>query len=337
MGDFLCHAATFARIEDRLKRFGESLSPLIMDDDSNFTRPWGGEGHPDGAIEIVYATQDSYFSPAARAFFRRMIDAPSLGWFQSSAAGTDNPALHIVGRKAGIYTGSHEQSPAIAEWVLWAAFDHFQGGPMRRAAQAAEDWKRATFREISDTRWVIVGFGNIGRDTARRLRALGAHVTGVRRSPGANEDADKVLPPSELAAALAEADGVVLCLPHTPETEAMADAAFFAAMKPGALFVNVGRGKLVDEQALLAGLDAGRPAHASLDVVATEPLPKGHPIWRHPRVTLTPHISALTDAAMRRTDALFLDNLEAYLDGRPMRNLVEKSVFMADERGNSGE
>ena len=135
MGDFLCHAATFARIEDRLKRFGESLSPLVVSDDRSFTRPWGGQGNPDGEIEVVYATQDSYFSPAARDFFRYLIEAPRIGWFQSSAAGLDNPAFRPVGLKAGAFTSAHEQSPAIAEWVLRAGLDQFQGGPARRTAR----------------------------------------------------------------------------------------------------------------------------------------------------------------------------------------------------------
>lgn len=330
MGDFLCHVATFARIEDRLKRFAEHVTPLVIDDDGNFTRPW--EDVPDSSDGplVVYATQDIYFSPASRAFFRYLLDAPELGWYQSSAAGLENPAVRAAGRKAALFSSSHEQSAGIAEWVLWAAFDHFQGGPARRRAQAAEAWDRAPFREVSDTRWVIVGFGHIGRETARRLRGLGAHVTGIRRSSGPDPDADAILPPSQLQDALASADAVLLSLPLTPETEKMADAGFFAAMRPGTLFLNVGRGKCVDEDALLAGLAAGRPGHASLDVVETEPLPKGHPIWSHPEITLTPHISALTEAAKRRTDSLFLANLERYLAGEPLVNQVEKSIFIDD-------
>ncbi|MCI4646061.1 MAG: hypothetical protein MRY64_14865 [Hyphomonadaceae bacterium] len=330
MKDVLCHVATFARIEDRLKRFGDHVSPLVIDDDSVFTRPWGEPADSPSRPLIVYATQDAYFSPSSRRFFQHLLDASELVWYQSSAAGLENPALRAAGRKALAFTSSHEQSPAIAEWVLWAAFDHLQGGPARRAAQAEESWDRQPFREMSETRWVIVGFGNIGRETARRLRALGAHVTGIRRSAGPDPDADLILPPTELYSALGEADAVLLCVPLGPETEGLADAGFFAAMKPGALFVNVGRGKLVDEAALLAGLSAGRPGHASLDVVATEPLPEGHPIWPHPQITLTPHIAALTEAAKHRTDTLFLDNLERHIAGTALRNLIEKSVFLED-------
>lgn len=328
MRECLCHATTFARIADGLKRFDTQIRPLVIHDDKSVTAPWGG--NVPAALEpaIVYATQDIYFSKAVGRFFEILTGNDRLDWFQSSAAGTEHPVLRAVGAKAGAYTSSHEQSASIAEWVIWAGLDFFQGGPERRAAQAARDWKRMAFREIAGTRWLVIGFGHIGQETAKRLRALGAHVTGVRRSGGSEEHADAMIGPDQLPTALPEADAVLLSAPLTPETEGMADAAFFAAMKPGALLANVGRGKLVDETALLNGLAAGRPAHAALDVVAEEPLPAESPIWSHSQITLTPHISALTDAAKRRTDALFLENLERYLAGRPLKNLVARTEFL---------
>lgn len=327
MRDLLCHVDTFARIEAGLKPYAAALAPLTMDDAGTLARPWSGDV-PDAPIpDIVYGTQDIYFSPAVADFFRILMAAPAIEWFQSSAAGIEHPVLQAVGAKAGAYTSSHEQSAAIAEWVLWAALDHFQGGPQRRAAQAARQWRRMPFREIGETRWLIVGFGHIGRASAERLRALGAHVTGLRRKQGADPDADAMTGPDGLHAALGDADAVLLSLPLTDETEGLADDAFFAAMRPGALLLNVGRGGLVDEAALLAALDRGRPGHAALDVTATEPLPADNPLWSHPAITLTPHISALTDAAKRRTDALFLDNLERFLAGEELRNHVSKAAF----------
>lgn len=327
MTDLLCHAKTFARIAGGLKPFTADITPMTMDDAGALARPWGGEVTEPPARAIVYGTQDMYFSPAAPAFFELLGQTPTIDWFQSSAAGIEHPVLRAVGAKAGAFTSSHEQAPAIAEWVMWAGLDHFQKGPARRAAQAAQDWQRLAFREIGETRWLIVGFGHIGQAAAQRLRVLGAHITGVRRSAGAQPHADVMITPDALHAALGAADAVLLSLPLTRDTEAIADAAFFAAMQAGALFVNVGRGKLVDEPALLAGLDAGRPGHAALDVTATEPLPAGDPIWSRPDITLTAHTSALTEAAKRRTDALFLDNLARYLRGAPLRNRVEKSAF----------
>lgn len=328
MHECLCHATTFARIEAGLKRFDAQIRPLVIHDDKSLTAPWGGDAPAEPQPQIVYATQDIYFSKAVGRFFEILTGNDRLDWFQSSAAGIEHPVLRAIGAKAGAYTSSHEQSASIAEWVAWAGLDFFQGGPERRAAQAAKDWKRMAFREIAGTHWLVVGFGHIGQESAKRLRALGAHVTGVRRSGGSHLDADAMITPDRLPVALPEADAVLLSLPLTDETEGLADAAFFAAMKPGSLFTNVGRGKLVDEAALLDGLAAGRPAHATLDVVAEEPLPAESPIWSHPQVTLTPHISALTEAAKQRTDALFLENLQRYLAGDMLRNLVPRTEFL---------
>lgn len=327
MRELLCHASTFARIEPGLKRFDAQIDPILIHDDRTFSAPWSGTVEAEPQPELVYATQDIYFSKAVGRFFEILMANDRLDWFQSSAAGIEHPVLRAVGAKARAYTSSHEQSASIAEWVIWAGLDFFQGGPERRAAQAARDWKRMPFREIAGTHWLVIGFGHIGQESARRLRALGARVTGVRRSGGANEHADEMTGPGDLPATLPHADAILLSLPLTEETEGLANAAFFAAMKPGALFANVGRGRLVDEPALLEGLAAGRPAHAALDVVCEEPLPEDSPIWSHPQVTLTPHISALTQAAERRTDALFLDNLERYLTGAPLRNLVPREEF----------
>ncbi len=326
MPTLFCHSATFARIAARLKASPHAVTPQVMDDAGTLSHPWGAPPAGDNDL-IAYATQDAYFSSAAGEFLGRVMQADPLVWFQSSAAGLEHPVLRAIGRKSGVYTSSHEQSAAIAEWVLWAGLDHFQRGPERRALQAERTWRRMDFREISATHWLVVGFGHIGRASALRLRALGARVTGIRRTPGPDPEADAIASPDALPELLPGADAVLLCAPLTPETEGMADARFFAAMAPGALLLNVGRGRLVDEAALLAGLDAGRPGRAALDVAAVEPLAQESPLWRHPQVTLTPHISALTEQAKARTDALFLANLDAFMAGRPLCNTVPRETF----------
>jgi len=148
----------------------------------------------------------------------------------------------------------------------------------------------------------------------------------VRRSGGSSPDADRIATEATLEE-LAAADVVLLSAPHTPETEGMANAAFFVAMKPDALFLNLGRGALVNEPDLIAALDAGRPGHATLDVVSVEPLPADHPLWAHPKVTITPHDSGVSDGNTHRTDALFLDNLARFLDGRPLRHVADRKWF----------
>ncbi len=324
MRKLLVHAKTFERIEEALKPFADEISPLVLSDEGDLKHPWG---ESEAKAAIAYGTTDAYFSPAVMTFFKTIFELEALDWFQSSAAGTEHPMLQAIGKQAGMYTGSHEQSEAIAEWVLWAGLDHFQNGPARRAAQADHKWQRISFTEISATRWLIIGFGAIGQATGRRLRALGADVTGVRRSGGHSECADRIITPGAVPAALSGVDVVLLSLPLTGATENMADASFFEAMKPGSLFINVGRGGLVDEPALLAALDAGSPIHASLDVVREEPLPPDNPIWAHPAITLTSHISAQTEQSKLRTDQIFLQNLQRFLAETPLLNLVDQEVF----------
>lgn len=324
MRKLLVHAKTFARIEDALKPFADQISPLVLSDEGDLKHPWG-ESEAIGAI--AYGTTDAYFSPAAITFFKTMFGFERLDWFQSSAAGTEHPMIQATGQKAALFSGSHEQSEAIAEWVLWAGLDFFQRGPARRAAQAAGKWERLSSTEISASHWVIIGFGAIGQSTARRLRALGATVTGVRRSGGTSDVADHMIQPGDLASVLGDADVVMLSVPLTEATENLADTDFFDAMKPGSLFINVGRGGLVDETALMAALDRGSPAWANLDVVREEPLQGDSPIWSHPNITLTAHISAHTMQSKRRTDQIFLKNVERFLAGETLINLVKSEAF----------
>ena len=235
--------------------------------------------------------------------------------------------IQATGKKAAIFSGSHEQSDAIAEWVLWASLDFLQGGHARRAAQSEHAWKRLPFREIAGSNALILGFGAIGQACGKRLRALGTSVTGVRRRVGPSEAADRMILPSEARSVLPNSDVVILCLPLTDETEDTVDSGFLGAMKPDSVLINVGRGALVDESALIEALDQGKPARAYLDVVREEPLSSDSPIWGHPKITLTPHISALTEGSKVRTDKIFLENLERFLQGEPLRNLVSAETF----------
>ena len=169
--------------------------------------------------------------------------------------------------------------------------------------------------------------GHIGRAVAQRARSFDAHVTGVRGRPAGDEPADVTIEPAALASALPDSDVVVLTTPLTDETRGMADAAFFGAMKGGSVLVNVARGGLVDEAALLAALDRGRPAHAVLDVFEEEPLPAWSRFWSHPRVTMSAHCAAASPGTARRNDALFLDNLDRFLSGKPLRMQIDPAFL----------
>ena len=278
----------------------------------------------DPAPTLAWATHDVFTSPVARDFMVTLLKASGLKWLQSASAGVDHPAFQQLVARGVRLTTSHGQAVGMADYVLAGVLDHFQRGPERREAQAAHDWRRITIRELLGTRWLIVGFGAVGQAVAERAKSFGAHVTGVRRNQDAEPMADRIIAPDQLAGVLPQADVVVLACPLTPATRHMADKAFFAAMKEDVVLVNVGRGGLVDEAALLAGLDAARPARAVLDVFETEPLPPESPFWSHPRVTVTAHASGVGNGQDDRNRDLFLDNLRRYLSAEPLRNEVAR-------------
>ena len=270
--------------------------------------------------DIVWANADAFFSPGARTFMTAALKSSSLRWVQRGAAGFDTPVFGQFIQKGARLTTSHGQAVGMADYVLWGVLDALQDGPGRRAAQAAGQWERRPFREIEGSRWTIFGFGAIGRGVAVRARAFGAHITAIRRSAALDPAADRMAKQADLPELMAETDVLVLAAPLTPETRHVANAGLFERMTPGSIFVNVGRGPLVDEAALLAALDRGIPEHAVLDVFETEPLPAESRFWNHPRVTLTPHSSGMSAGNAGRNDTLFLDNLRRYLAGEALEN-----------------
>ena len=270
--------------------------------------------------EIGWLNGDLFQNKAIGGYLGAILASPALAWVQSGAAGFDNPVFAEFVKKGARLTTSHVQSVGMAEYVLATVLDRFQRGSDRRTAQAERGWERIAYREVMNSRWLIVGFGAIGREVAKRARAFGAHITGVRRAAGTQDLADAMISPDELLAHLPGADVVVLSLPLSKETESMVDARFLAAMKADGVLVNVGRGGLVDEDALLKALDTGRPEFAILDVFRTEPLPADSPFWQHSRVALTAHTSALGSGLVARGDDLFLENLRRFARGEALLN-----------------
>jgi phosphoglycerate dehydrogenase-like enzyme len=215
-------------------------------------------------------------------------------------------------------TTSHVTAIPIAEYVLAAVLNIYQQ-PEQWAEKARQHhWQHRNFREVQGTNWLVVGLGGIGREVAARARAFGARVVGVRRTPAGDEPVDEVITPDRLAGAVPSADVIVLCAPGAADTYHLVDETMLASLGDQAVLINVARGSLVDEQALIRSLDAGRPAHAVLDVFATEPLPADSPLWDHPRVTVTPHASGGGLGRYRRSAEVFAANLARYLRGEPL-------------------
>lgn len=331
----LIYEPSFRRLEAATAGLAPAVDFVVMDDRGALTladRPIAVE---DAAIEAAWANVDVWQSPVARDFSIAILKSPGLKWLQSGAAGFDHPIFGQLVQRGVRLTTSHGQAVGMADYVLWGVLDHFQRGPERRAAQAERDWRRLRFRELEGSRWLIIGFGAIGQGVGRRARAFGAHVTGVRRNQAPHPDADAIAAGADIPRLSPDADVVVLSAPLTPETRHLADAAFFGRLKPRSVLVNVGRGGLVDEAALLAALERGAPEHALLDVFETEPLPADSPFWTHPRVTLTPHASGITEGQSARNDALFLNNLRRCLAGEPLLNEADPKDVMAARTGDS--
>jgi phosphoglycerate dehydrogenase-like enzyme len=256
----------------------------------------------------------------------------TLRWVHSGTAGvgTALPAL----RGSGIYftnsAGVHAEP--IADWVL-AAIAHFaKGFDAIVRAQAERRWIQRAFgereirvRELSALRVGIVGLGGIGSAVARRAVALGMPVAGIRRHPerGGPPGVAWVGGGSDLGRLAAESDVLVIAAPRTPQSDGAVDRAVLTRLPAGGIVINVSRGALLDEQALLECLDAGALRGAALDVFTTEPLPPAHPLWTHPRVLVSPHVSPVTDRFWEREAGLILENIRRYLAGATLVNLVD--------------
>jgi phosphoglycerate dehydrogenase-like enzyme len=325
----LIYEPSFRRLETTTAGHPPAVEFVLMDDTGALTLNGAAVSVEDAAVEAAWANVDVWQSPVARDFSVAVLKSPGLRWLQSGAAGFDHPIFRQLVERGVRLTTSHGQAVGMADYVLWGVLDHFQRGPERRAAQGEAAWRRSRFRELEGSRWLVIGFGAIGHGVGRRARAFGAHVTGVRRNQAPHPDADAIAPEAEIARLLPEADVVALSVPLTPETRGLVDAAFLARMRPRSVLVNVGRGGLVDEPALLAALDKGAPEHAVLDVFETEPLPKDSPFWTHPRVTLTPHASGATEGQAARNDAIFLENLGRYLAGETLHNEADPQDVLA--------
>src|SRR5438093_156253 len=256
----------------------------------------------------------------------------TLRWVHTATAGVGASLPRIRGTAVVFTNSAAVHAEPIADWALAAVAYFARGLDRMREAQAAESWAREEFanlrfpvRELRDVRLGVFGLGGIGSAIARRARALGMPVAGVRRRPqqGGPPGVGWVGGRDDVPRLAAESDCLVIAAPHTAETQGAVDRGVLERLPRGAIVVNVSRGSLLDEPALLELLDAGQLRGAALDVFATEPLPPGHPLWRHPRVLVSPHVAAVTDRFWERETGLIVENLGRYLAGTPLANVVD--------------
>jgi phosphoglycerate dehydrogenase-like enzyme len=249
---------------------------------------------------------------------------PSLRWVQLCSTGfTENITPQILSGAVMLTNAPGLHTVPIAESVLGAMLFHAKRLDERARDQRLHAWNRLNNDELSGRTVLIVGLGRIGQKVAQLCRAFEMCVIGTRRTQAPVDGVDAVFPVGDLPRHLADADYVVIAAPHTPESEHLIDAAAFGAMKPTAYLINVGRGKLVDEEALIDALRNQRIAGAYLDAFAQEPLPQDHPLWDLPNVFLVPHDSHSSPHIGDRLVAMFGANLRRYVARLPLQNLCD--------------
>jgi phosphoglycerate dehydrogenase-like enzyme len=278
----------------------------------------GGEELPDSADEVEVVVIP-FGVPGSR--LPVLAKLPRLRLIQLMSAGAERVIPHVP---AGVTLcnarGAHD--PAVAEWIMAVTLAQVRMLPAFVRQQQAENWALAVSRPLAGQTALIVGYGSIGAAAERLLVPFGVMVERIARHerPGVSSIDD-------LPARLPRADIVILLVPVTPATVNLADARFLSLMHDQALLVNAARGSIVDTDALLAELTAGR-LRAALDVTDPEPLPPGHPLWSAPGLLLTPHVAGVDTQTISRVQVIIADQLARYAAGEPLRNVVGPQGYL---------
>lgn len=250
-----------------------------------------------------------------------LVSCPTLQWVQVGGTGVDhvpdwNPARLTVTNSAGA------TAEGMAEYAIGGLLALSLGLHDYSRLQRDARWQPRGIGVMRGKMTVVVGLGRIGQAVAALGRSVGMSIVGVSRSGAPKPGIEVVYPSTRLQEALRIADAVVVVVPKTTDTNGLLDAGAFGALKPGALLVDMSRGGVVDEGALLAALDAGAVRAALLDVFAIEPLPPQHPFWSHERVVVTPHAAGFVEGWEGAVAQMFAENLERWIAGAPLRNVV---------------
>lgn len=251
--------------------------------------------------------------------------APRLRWLQGLGAGVEQFAAAGIRRDRVVVTNvSGVSAPSMAEFVIGRLLQIWKRFPESEAYQRKHEYVRTYGRTFAGSVLGIVGLGAIGCAVGERARAMGVRVLGLKRNLATgSEAADELFRPDQLHEMLGRCDAVVISAPATPDTRYLIDRAALAAMKPGAMLVNVARGSLVDEEAVIESLESGHLAAAALDVFEEEPLPSSSPLWEAPNVYISAHSSVSVDRYVDDVFDVFEENLRRYVAGEPLRNRVD--------------
>lgn len=275
--------------------------------------------------DVWEGTTKTTLSPAARAFWPIVDRAPNLEWLSVFSSGTDHPQYQPhMQRGVRLTTGAGAQAEPVAIAAVTGLLALARRLPHWWAAQQRSEWApllgASVPPDLRGQRAVIVGTGYIGSHIARLLQAFGMKTTGLRKRVQPTPHFDEVLALSALDSLLPSCEWLVLACPLTPETRGLVNAQRIALMSPQAGVVNVARGEIIDEAALTEALATSRLGHAYLDVFAKEPLDASSALWKLPNVLISPHNAGASTGTYARGVEIFLRNLDAYVNGRPLEN-----------------
>ena len=315
-------AATYA---DAIRATAPGVELVTLDERAD----WNGD--PADA-EAAYLSFDMYPSGVVGRLLAALPRLAALRWVHTYSVGVDHPMyLPLVERGITFTNGAGSQSIPIAQHVLLMMLHHARRMDVWERAKQARTWTHALSEELTGKTVALFGLGGIGQEVARLAKAFRMRVIGLRRRPEPVEHVDEILPAGAVGELCARADYLVICAPLTRATRGAIGVAELTRMKPTAYLINVARGAIVDERALLAALREDRIAGAALDVFETEPLPPDHEFWALPNVVITPHTAPASPLHIARGTELFLENLRRYAAGEPLRNLVNPDeVGVAD-------
>jgi phosphoglycerate dehydrogenase-like enzyme len=302
------------------------------------------EGLADGPVDDVEVLLRGWL--VAEAFDRLLVRAPHLTWVHSATSGVERALTPAALARDVLVTNARGVfSRPIAEHVLLMILAVSRHLPQLLELQHERTWQPLEGRELRELTIGIVGYGSLGRSVASLASAFGSRVIAMRRHPDASDARpvrdpgsdegdvfpfeprlDRLVGPDRLHELLSESDVVVLAAPLTPETEGMIDEAAVAAMKRDAWLINVARGRLIDDTALIRALRENRIGGAALDAFRDEPLPQGSPYWELSNVILTPHTAWSSARVLDRSVDLFCDNLVRFSRGEPLRNVVDPTA-----------
>ena len=256
-------------------------------------------------------------------------NAPKLRWIQGTSAGIGEHLRRngLLNSKLVFTTAAGVHGSSLAEFVILGLLYFYREVRRLQRMQAAHHWERYTNAELAGRRVLLVGLGSVGRVIARRLAALDVVVWGVRRTARGTppEGVARMLPFESFARALPEIDALVLACPLTEQTHGLIGPAELQALQPHAVLINVARGQVVDERALIEALASSRLGGAALDVAEEEPLPDDNRLWDLPNVLISPHSASTVESENERIVDLFIENLRRWLDRRPLLNRFDRS------------